>query len=282
MKNTLFKRYFTIKIDLKMKITALFLLVALFQLQANNSYSQKSKISMNMKDATIESVFDEIEKTTDFNILYKNSILDIGKRISVNVDKVKIDELMELILKETNVSFEIRRKLIVLLENNKTLNSGTSSSSSNAPKVQEQTMTVTGTVTDQDNIPLGGVSIVIKGSIKGVSTNFDGEYEIEASEGDILVFSYIGFASSEVSLTQEKIINVTMKPSSMDLNEVIVTATGVRRKVEMGNSITNLNVADDVKQRPISNVSDLLQGQGRPVFKFPVVEVLQAWAPELG
>ena len=265
MKNTLCKRYFTIKIDLKMKITALFLLLALFQLQASNTYSQKSNISMNMKEATIASVFDEIEKTTDFNILYKNSSLDVGKRISVNVDKVKINELMELILKETNVSFEIRRKLIVLLENGKKLNSGTSQASLNPSKIPEQAMTVTGTVTDQDNIPLGGVSVVIKGSSKGVSSSFDGQYEIEASEGDILVFSYIGFASSEVSLTQEKVINVTMKPSSMDLNEVVVTATGVRRKVEMGNSITNLNVADDVKQRPISNVSDLLQGQATGV-----------------
>lgn len=265
MKNTLCKRYFTIKIDLKMKITMLFLLVAFFQLQANNTYSQKSNISMNMKDATIASVFEEIEKTTDFNILYKNSTLDINKRISVNVDKVKIDELMGIVLKETDVSFEIRRKLIVLVENGKTLNSGTSPASSNPPKVPDQTMTVTGTVTDQDNIPLGGVSIVIKGSTKGVSTNFDGEYEIEASEGDILVFSYIGFSSREISVKQADVINVAMMQSSMDLNEVIVTATGARRKVEMGNSIANLNVADDVKQRPISNVSDLLQGQATGV-----------------
>ena len=265
MKNTLCKRYFTIKIDLKMKITMLFLLVAFFQLQANNTYSQKSNISMNMKDATIASVFEEIEKTTDFNILYKNSTLDINKRISVNVDKVKIDELMGIVLKKTNVSFEIRKKLIVLVENGKTLNSGTSPASSNPPKVPDQTMTVTGTVTDQDNIPLGGVSIVIKGSTKGVSTNFDGEYEIEASEGDILVFSYIGFSSREISVKQADVINVAMMQSSMDLNEVIVTATGARRKVEMGNSIANLNVADDVKQRPISNVSDLLQGQATGV-----------------
>ncbi|WP_097046793.1 SusC/RagA family TonB-linked outer membrane protein [Flagellimonas pacifica] len=266
MKNTLCKNYFTLKIDLKMKITALFLFVALFQLHANNAYSQKSKISMNMEDATIASIFDEIEKNTDYNILYKNSVLDFDKRITVNVDKVKIDTLMDLILKDTKVSFEVRRKLIVLVEiNEKPVFEPSPRLLSNSPRPSQQTITVTGLVTDQGNVPLGGVSVVVKGTTKGVSTNFDGEYEIQASEGDILVFSYIGFAKHEVEVTQKTAINVTMKPDLMDLNEVVVTATGIRRKVEMGNSIANLNVSDDVKQRPISNVSDLLQGQAAGV-----------------
>ena len=265
MKNTLCKGYFAIKVDLKMKMTALLLLVALFQLQANNTYSQKSKISMSMEDATIESIFEQIEKTTDYNILYKNSILDIDKRVSINVDKVKIETLMDLVLKETNVSYEIRRKLIVLLEKEK--KPALIKENPVSPNLLKavQTTTITGTVTDQQNVPLGGVSIVVKGTTKGVSTNFDGQYEIEASEGDILVFSYIGFAKHEVEVTQEMVINVIMKPDLMDLNEVVVTATGVRRKVELGNSIANLNVSDDVKQRPIANVSDLLQGQASGV-----------------
>ncbi|MFD2586229.1 SusC/RagA family TonB-linked outer membrane protein [Croceitalea marina] len=265
MKSTLCKSYFTIKVDLKMKITALLLLVALFQLSAKNAYSQKGKISMNMEDATIESIFNEIERQTDFNILYKNSTLDTSRKVTVKADKVKIEDLMGLILKETNVSFEIRRKLIVLLEKKMVPRTEIKTSSLDPPKIKQQAMTVTGMVTDQQNVPLGGVSIVIKGTTKGVSTNFDGQYEIEASEGDILVFSYIGFAKHEVQVAQETVINVVMKADLMDLNEVIVTATGVRRKVEMGNSIANLNVVDDVKQRPISNVSDLLQGQATGV-----------------
>ncbi len=220
---------------------------------------------MSMEDATIESIFEQIEKTTDYNILYKNSILDIDKRVSINVDKVKIETLMDLVLKETNVSYEIRRKLIVLLEKEK--KPALIKENPVSPNLLKavQTTTITGTVTDQQNVPLGGVSIVVKGTTKGVSTNFDGQYEIEASEGDILVFSYIGFAKHEVEVTQEMVINVIMKPDLMDLNEVVVTATGVRRKVELGNSIANLNVSDDVKQRPIANVSDLLQGQASGV-----------------
>ena len=142
------------------------------------------------------------------------------------------------ILKETNVSFEIRRKLIVLLEKKMVPRTEIKTSSLDPPKIKQQAMTVTGMVTDQQNVPLGGVSIVIRGTTKGVSTNFDGQYEIEVSEGDILVFSYIGFASREVTVKQEKSINVT-------LFQICFRAR-------------------------------------RPVFKFPVVEVLLGWVPVLG
>ena len=169
-----------------MKITALLLLVALFQLSAKNAYSQKGKISMNMEDATIESIFNEIEKQTDFNILYKNSTLDTNRKVTVKADKVKIEDLMDLILKETNVSFEIRRKLIVLLEKKMVPRTEIKTSSLDPPKIKQQTMTVTGMVTDQQNVPLGGVSIVIRGTTKGVSTNLTDNMKLRLQKGTFL------------------------------------------------------------------------------------------------
>ncbi|MGC1516035.1 MAG: TonB-dependent receptor plug domain-containing protein, partial [Maribacter sp.] len=258
MKNTLCKRYYTIKIDLKMKITALFLLVALFQLQANNTYSQKSKISMNMKDATIASIFDEIEQRTDFNILYKNSILDIDKRISINVDKVKIETLMEIVLKETNVSFEIRRKLIVLLEKKTSVKQQANSSSMDKLKSLRQSMVVTGLVTDQNDVPLAGVSIVLKGTTKGVSTNFDGIYKIQASPGDILVFSYIGFKTTEVTVGEDATVNLKMTPSVSQLDEVILTAIGTKQlKDETGATSSTVQPEEIVKSGETGVINSL-------------------------
>jgi len=229
MKNTVCRGYFTLKIDLKMKITTLFLLVAFFQLQANNTYSQKSKISMNLKNASIESVFEEIEKRTDFNILYKNSMLDISKRVSINVEKVKIDSLMEILLKDSNVSFEIRRKLIVLLEKEGDTEQEKKSSSFDSSKSSGQAKTVTGLVTDMEDSPLAGVTIIIEGTTKGVSTNFDGIYKIQASAGDVLVFSYIGFKTAEVTVGEDDTIDLRMTPSVSQLDEVILTAIGTKQ-----------------------------------------------------
>jgi len=265
MKNTIRKNYFTIKIDLKMKITALFLLVVLLQLNANNSYSQKAIVSIKMENATLESVFLEIEKNTDYNILYKNSILDISKKITIDVDKMKIDQLMDLILKETNVSFEIRRKLIVLIEKNEAPVIENKSASIDKVKIEDQTIIISGVITDQSGMPLPGVSILLKGSGTGVSTDFDGKYTIDVSKGDILEFSFIGFETTNITVGDSSTINVILKAQLMNLDEVIVTATGARKRVEMGNSIAKLDVSDDVKDRPISNVFDVLQGQAAGV-----------------
>ena len=264
MKQLQSKSYFTTKIDLKMKLTALFIMVILFQLNANNTYSQR-QISLNMENATIESIFNEIEKKTDYNILYKNSILNINKKISINVDKVKIEKLMSLILEGTEVSFEIRRKLIVLLENEASVKKSKKSSLIDIPKTINQTIKITGVVKDESNNPLPGVSILLKGTTKGVSTNLDGEYEIEASQGDTLVFSYVGYTTIEIVVGKDTVINPVMKPDLMNLEEVIITATGARKRVEMGNSIAKLDVSDDVKERPINNVFDILQGQAAGV-----------------
>lgn len=257
MKNTLCKSYFTIKIDLKMKITALLLLVTFFQLHANNAYSQKSKISMKMEDATIASIFNEIGQKTDYNILYKNSALDISKRVTINVDKVKIGALMDLILKETNVSYEVRRKLIVLLEK-KPIDSIENRTSSPDKVKNSQTITVTGVVTDQNNEPLPGVSVVLKGTTKGVSTGFDGQYTIEATEGGVLMYSYIGYTAVERTVGQENVINLSMTPSVSNLDEVVITAIGTKQlKDETGSTSSAIQSEGIVKSGETGVINSL-------------------------
>ena len=74
-----------------------------------------------------------------------------------------------------------------------------------------QTKKITGTVTDETSLPLPGVNIVIKGTKVGTQTDFDGNYEILATKGDILIFSYLGYITEEVTLKNSKIINVSIK-----------------------------------------------------------------------
>ncbi|MCK0159110.1 SusC/RagA family TonB-linked outer membrane protein [Allomuricauda sp. F6463D] len=260
MKNALCKNYFSLKIDLKMKISALFLLVALFQLQANSSYSQKF-ISMKMENATLSSIFIEIEKNTDYNILYQNAALDINRRITIDVKKVKIGTLMDLILKESNVSFEVRRKLIVLLkkesipDNDESINSGK----------LKQSMMVTGIVTDEKNAPLPGVSIVLKGTTKGVSSDFDGKYTIEASKDDALLYSYIGYQTTEIIVGDEATINIAMVPSVSNLEEVVVTAIGTKQLKDESGSTSSSIQSDNIERAGEAGLINAMAGKASGV-----------------
>lgn len=127
--------------------------------------------------------------------------------------------------------------------------------------VHAQEKTVTGTVTDQDGVPLPGVNIVVKGTVEGTQSDFDGNYVIEANEGDVLVFSYLGQRTLEKSVGAASVLNVQMEEDASQLEEVVVTAQGiVREKRSLGYSVTTVE-SDKVESRPEADVARVLNGK---------------------
>lgn len=121
--------------------------------------------------------------------------------------------------------------------------------------------TVSGTVTDSKGVPLPGVSILIKGTTNGTSTNFDGEYTVQASASDILVFSYVGMQTMEVYVEGRSMINITMEQDAQALDEVVVTALGIQRdKKALGYASQQLDT-EQILQIPETNVVNALQGK---------------------
>jgi len=111
MENSLVRNYFKSKIDIKISLTILLLFASLFKVHATNPNNAFQSISLKMENESIVDIFNEIEKRTDYNILYKDSTLDLNKKMTINVVEVEIDALMDLLLKESNLLFEIRRKI---------------------------------------------------------------------------------------------------------------------------------------------------------------------------
>ncbi|MCV6630268.1 MAG: carboxypeptidase-like regulatory domain-containing protein, partial [Flavobacteriaceae bacterium] len=93
-----------------------------------------------------------------------------------------------------------------------------------------QQKTVSGTVNDAQGIPLAGVNILVKGTTTGTQTDFDGNYTIQASASDVLVFSYIGMKTTERTVGNNSSINVSMEDDAQNLDEVVVTALGISRE----------------------------------------------------
>ncbi len=141
-----------------------------------------------------------------------------------------------------------------------------------AGMLSAQNSSITGTITDASTgEPLPFASVLIKSTLTGVSTDLDGNFVIEGlAAGDYhLTGSFLGYQSmiKNVSLGENESVTLhfQLKNDAQSLDEVIVTATGLRRRLDMGNAITKLSVSDDVKERPVSNVSEILQGQAAGV-----------------
>ena len=122
---------------------------------------------------------------------------------------------------------------------------------------------VSGTVSSsEDNMPLPGVSIVLKGTTTGVTTDFDGNYSINVSDANsILIFSYIGFETREVSVNGQTTLNVTMAISAQALDEVVVTALGIKREDKsLGYSVENV-AGEELTRVAQENVLNSLSGK---------------------
>jgi iron complex outermembrane receptor protein len=120
---------------------------------------------------------------------------------------------------------------------------------------------VTGKVTEKStSLPLPGVNVFVKGTTTGTATDFDGNYQISVNNGDILVFSYIGFVTQEITYTGQSPINAELTEDTAQLNEVVVTGYGSVRKEDLTGS-ADLIKAKDFNQGPIVSAQQLIQGK---------------------
>ena len=124
-----------------------------------------------------------------------------------------------------------------------------------------QEKTITGTVSDQDGLPLPGVNIAVQGTTNGTQTDFDGNYSINGKTGQTLLFTYIGQKDVEKAIGESNTINVQMTENAEALDEVVVTAQGIKRdKKALGYSVTTIK-ADVLENKPETDVAKLLTGK---------------------
>ncbi|MDH5602356.1 MAG: SusC/RagA family TonB-linked outer membrane protein, partial [Cyclobacteriaceae bacterium] len=123
-----------------------------------------------------------------------------------------------------------------------------------------QNVTVSGKVTDGNGDGLPGVTVLVKGTTSGTSTDFSGGYSITAASSDVLVFSYIGYASREVTVGNQSTINVTLQEDVQQLSELVVTGYTIDTRRETSGSVSTVS-PKDLTVVPTGNVEQTLQGR---------------------
>src|SRR5690606_34427799 len=123
-----------------------------------------------------------------------------------------------------------------------------------------QNLQVTGTVTDADGMPLPGVNVIVRGTNTGTTTDFDGNYTVNATQGQVLVYSFIGYVSQNITVGTQSVINVTMQEDAAQLDEVIVLGYSTRGVEEVTGSSVQIG-GEDVADVPVVSVEQALQGR---------------------
>lgn len=200
----------------KMRIVALLLLISITQTFALESYAQTKQLSLNFRNETILNILDKIEDQSEFYFMYDATIVDVNQRKSISCENQPITMILDQLLKDTKIVYEISDRQIVL---------------TSAQKAEVgQSKTISGKVTDSSGAPLPGVSVVLKGTTQGTITDADGNYSVPNIPGDAtLVFSFVGMKTQEIYVGGKMTINVIMTEEAVGVGEVVVTALGIEK-----------------------------------------------------
>ena len=229
---------YTLKNDKKAKGIRFVLFLFMVVIQATAFAQSGMKITIQKENITVIEALKEVEKQSKLSVGYNDSQLIDKPAINLNLKNIDLEKALSIILKGTGFTYGIKRNYINIIPQPKT----------GAVVIKQ----VTGRVVDEKNEPLIGVNIRVEGTDDGTVTDLEGKYVIKASIGSILSFTYIGYISSYVKIADKNVYNIQMSANVEALNEVVVTALGIKREQKA----LSYNV-QQVKSDQLTNVKDV-------------------------
>lgn len=201
-----------------MKICLVLLFLVAFHMQAASGYAQRTEKAISMKNASIEQVLNVIEENSDYVFLYNDETINTSRIVSVNNPNGDIPKILDEIFSHTSIVYTIVDKQIILSTNKE-----------QASVAQNPEFPVSGTIKDSMGEGLIGVNIMVQGAATGTITDLDGNFSLQAKAGDILVISYTGYVTQHITVKDSKPMNIAMAEDNQVLDEVVVTALGIKR-----------------------------------------------------
>jgi TonB-linked SusC/RagA family outer membrane protein len=232
-----------------MKITVVLMMMTVCQLWAVETYSQSAKISLKLENAKISDVLKAIEDQTEFYFLYSPKLIDVERAVDIKADNQTVDIVLAQIL-GSDISKVIYDHQIVLSPGDKPV-----------PMAITQQKSITGVVYDSDRNSLPGVTVVIKGTTLGALTDSNGRFTLPSvTDKDILLFSFIGMKSKEVSVGDRSYLDVFMEEDVIQLDEVVAVGYMTQKKADLTGSVAVVT-RKNIQENSYSNVLRTLQGQ---------------------
>lgn len=231
------------KLMLMTKLTIFLTVFCVIQLSATG-YSQ-TRLTVDSRNRTVKEVLLDIENQSQFRFFYNEKFMDLNRRVDFRIENESITEVMDRLFGKSEVTYKImENKLIVI-----------------TPVDQPQTRNLSGKVTDNNGVPLPGVTVLVKGTTQGTITDTNGEYVLpNVVRNAVLVFSFVGMRSQEVSVGDQPAIDILMEEDAIGIEEVVAVGYGTQRKENITGSMETAS-SRQLENKPIVSVGQALQGE---------------------
>jgi TonB-linked SusC/RagA family outer membrane protein len=231
------------KLVLMTKLTIFLSLFLVVQLSAN-VYSQ-TMLNVDSKNKTVKEVLLDIEKQSEFRFFYNEQFTDLNRYVKFDINNESIDAAMGKLFESSHFTYKIMENNLIVI----------------TPGDGQQQNPVSGKVTDEDGLPLPGVTVIVKGTTQGTVTNVDGNYSIpNIPENAVLQFSFVGMKTQEVLVGNQTSINLSMAADAIGIDEVVAIGYGTEKRVNVIGSVSQVT-AEDIENRPVSSLSNAITGQ---------------------
>ncbi|WP_455621078.1 TonB-dependent receptor [Parabacteroides sp.] len=212
------------------------------------------KVTLNYQNQKLEKVLSGITEQTGLSLAYSSRFVDLKKEVSISVTSEELSDVLDRLLGDTRIGYEIRERDIFLFDKNERQkeNGGVSSVSRRI---------VTGKVTDMKGEVIIGANVLVKGTTNGTVTDIDGNFSIaNVSDNDWLQVSYIGYLPQDVTTRGQRALSITLKEDSQSLDEVVVIGYGTTTVKSATGSISSVK-SDEIKNYPSTNFASSLSGK---------------------
>jgi len=232
----------------KMKLTVLLLFLTVLTGIAADTYSQTTKLNLKLENVSIINILSRIEDQSQFRFFY-NEEINLEQTVSLNASNEFITNILDEIFHDKGIHYEIIGRQIIL----------TNRVDLKAQSLQ-QPKPVSGKVTDTAGSALPGVTVLIKGTVKGVITDSNGNFTITNVPSDAaLVFSFVGMKMQEIQVGTKSTINVTMAEDAIGIDEVVAIGYGTRKKETLTGSVASVS-NEKLKASPNLNLTNTISG----------------------
>ena len=230
-----------------------FAMIVLFTLVASKSMMAQMdrKISIDVRNELVRPVLEQLQRDADVTFVYDEEVISKDLRVTLKFTNVSLSQVLNELCKQISLRYEVKKNLILLL----------ALESKREAKTGEY-IRVVGLVANEDDNPIPGATVVLKGSTLGTATNLDGRYTLvlPKTSNIVLTFSFIGMETKEVKYTGQDTINVKLKEDVKQMDEVVVTGYQTIKKRSMAGSVSSVK-AEDLLLNGGQTLEQALQGK---------------------
>ena len=204
-------------------------------------------LSLNLQNVPLEQVLSAIEAETSYRFLYNKEIVDVTRKVSVNVQNKELSVVLSRLFAGTDITYTLKNKQIVL-------------GRASVQQAAKTLKTITGTIVDATGVPIIGANIIEAGTTNGTVTDADGKFSLSVDNNATIHISYIGYLEQSIATAGQFTFNITLLEDTRALDELVVVGYGTARKSDLTGSISSLQ-GSNLANRSTQQISTAMQGQ---------------------